>query len=220
MLQAVSRGPVASIWQARQGLVIPRTYARGTDFEAVCADFAAAGWPVAIRHSGGGVVPQGPGVINVSLAWAVEGRPLDHADSAYGLLCSIMASALRSCGVTALPRAVDGSFCDGRFNLACIRDGQPQKIAGTAQLWRRQVMPDGEGYRQVVLAHGLLLIACDIDAITARANALEQALGHERRYLPERAVSMHTLMQAPPENDVLVNRVKDALRRELEQQDH
>src|SRR5690625_2580013 len=103
-----------------------------------------------------------------------------------------MSGVLAQFGVASHTQAVEGSFCDGRFNLAWGEHPDVRKIAGTAQLWRRLRKPDGEPV-QVVLVHGLLLVAVDIEQVTRQANALEQALGHTRRYLPERGVSLHTL---------------------------
>src|SRR5690606_16757236 len=80
----------ASLWNTAQGLVVPRTYLRSPQFATVSEQFKLAGWPVTVRHSGGGIVPQGPGVINLSPAYAVKGKPLDHADTAYALICDII----------------------------------------------------------------------------------------------------------------------------------
>lgn len=212
MQHAAAHGPSACIWQAAQGLVVPRTYLRSPVFHEVCRDFDAQGWPVSVRHSGGGVVPQGPGILNVSLAYAIEGRPLDHSDSAYQLLCDLMSTAIARFGISAQARAVEGSFCDGRFNLATGDATDPRKIAGTAQLWRRLPHPD-HGLVQVVLVHALLLVACDINNVTDQANRLEEALGHSRRYLPERAASLHTLTTLTVHDaDAWVEDVHHALR--------
>lgn len=199
MQHVVTHGPAACVWQASQGLVVPRTYLRSESFKATSKDFADRGWPISVRHSGGGVVPQGPGILNVSLAYVVEGRPLDHSDAAYLRLCRLMQHAISEFGIESHPQAVDGSFCDGRFNLACNNGGDARKIAGTAQLWRRQRTPDGS-HTQVVLVHGLLLVATDVHLVTQHANELEVALEHSRRYLPERATSLHTLLRQPPKD--------------------
>ncbi|WP_322998426.1 lipoyl protein ligase domain-containing protein [Castellaniella sp.] len=191
--------PVACLWQAHQGLVVPRTYAARPGFAEAQAAFAAQGWPIHVRQSGGGVVPQGTGILNFSLAQAFEGRPLDHSDRLYQHLCSLMATALLFFGIDAQARAVEGSFCDGRYNLAV---GTPaRKIAGTAQLWRHipasAAHPAGTADgRHVGLAHALILLQCDTATATARANALEAALGNPRRYEADRILSLDTLL--PP----------------------
>ena len=162
----------AVLWQAPRGLVAPLSYRRHARLDAVCAAFAARGWPVRLRRSGGGVVPQGPGILNLSLTWPVAGPPLAQADRVYAQLCGVLARALSALHIDAQPRAVTGSFCDGRFNLAV----GPRKIAGTAQYWRRA------GDRHAVLAHALLLVDADTTALTALANDFEVALQSERRY--------------------------------------
>lgn len=215
---AAASGPVACVWQAPQGLVVPRTYLRSGTFESASQDFADQGWPVTVRHSGGGVVPQGPGILNVSLAYAVEGRPLDHSDAAYQQLCDVMAQAAGHVGIPTCTRAVEGSFCDGRFNLAHDTNGQARKVAGTAQLWRRQPGPDGTAL-QVVLVHGLLLVATDVVVATQKANELEEALGNARRYLPERAASLHTLTPGPvADAPRFVSEIAEALKKAIRAQ--
>lgn len=210
MQHAVINGPAACIWQAPQGLVVPRTYLKSAAFDEVSHEFRARGWPVSVRHSGGGVVPQGAGILNISLAYAIEGRPLDHSDTAYQLLCDLMSDAIRGFGILSHTQAVAGSFCDGRFNLAVGPEADARKIAGTAQLWRRIPHPE-HGHLQTVLVHALLLVACDVRSVTAQANALEQALGNSRRYLPERAASLHELTDHSDDANGWVNDVRRAL---------
>lgn len=71
---ALQHGPVAAIWQAPRSLVVPRSYRQFEPFDTVCAQYAAQGWPIIVRQTGGGIVPQGPGIINLSLAYSVQGR--------------------------------------------------------------------------------------------------------------------------------------------------
>lgn len=168
-LQGSSR---AVLWQAPLGLVAPLSYRRHARLDAVCAAFAAQGSPVRLRRSGGGVVPQGPGILNLSLTWPVAGPPGAQGDRVYAQLCGVLARALSALHIDAQPRAVAGSFCDGRFNLAV----GPRKIAGAAQYWRR------DGDRHAVLAHALLLVDADTTVLTALANDFEAALQSERRY--------------------------------------
>lgn len=188
---AANGQPSASLWNTAQGLVVPRTYLRSPQFATVSDQFKLAGWPVTVRQSGGGIVPQGPGVINLSLAYAVNGKPLDHADAAYTLICDIISLALSKYGITTRTQAVEGSFCDGRYNLATGPLHEPRKVAGTAQVWRRHVRPEQGDHLQIVLVHAIVLAATDIAAVTCQANQLEQALDNNKRYIPERAQSLH-----------------------------
>lgn len=192
LLALAARQPVARIWHADQGLVVPRTYAARPGFAAAQADLAARGWPVHVRQSGGGIVPQGPGILDVSLAQSFHGRPLDHADALYRHLCYLLQAALRHFGIATSIQPVQGSFCDGRYNLAI---GTPaRKVVGTAQLWRR--VPGGSSAHQIGLVHALILAQCDPAEATRQANALEAALGSARRYRSECVASLDQVLPA------------------------
>lgn len=187
--------PVARIWGTQQSLVVPRSYRRHAAFDAVRARFAAQGCPVHERPSGGGLVPQGPGILNLSLAWTVHGAPGDWMDAIYRHLCTLLQQPLADLGIATHWQAVPGSFCDGRYNLACGSADGVRKIAGTAQYWRRPpALADPRSRHHMVLAHALLLVDPDLHAAHARANAFEQALATGRRYDPDRSVSVAQLL--------------------------
>jgi lipoate-protein ligase A len=94
---------VAQLWQAPQGFVVPGSYRQFADLPAVSAHFAARGWPVWLRRSGGGLVPQGPGIINLSLAWPVQ-QPLgEAAEPIYHSLCAVLQRTLARFGVASHP---------------------------------------------------------------------------------------------------------------------
>lgn len=212
---AAENGPTACVWECGEGLVVPRTYQRHESFTTSCNAFARQGWPVTIRQSGGGIVPQGPGIINLSLAYAATGKPLDHSDEAYLLLCRLIANALQEYGIAAHPQAVEGSFCDGRYNLAVGTGQEAKKVAGTAQLWRRHIIDGSTDTVQVVLAHALILAAVDVDAITGKANSFEEALGNDKRYVSDRIASLHARCRPPTYTEASFTR---ALRHSLEKQ--
>ena len=101
--------------------------------DAARADFAANGCPVWLRMSGGGLVPQGPGILNVSLAYAVPKGAATWMEAVYLHLCEVIAAGLRQVDVETHWQAVEGSFCDGRYNLAWGPCDRARKIAGTAR---------------------------------------------------------------------------------------
>lgn len=230
--RAANTGPVASVWQAARGLVVPRTYQHHQNFPAACDEFAQAGWPVTVRQSGGGIVPQGPGVLNLSLAYAVHGRPLDHSDSAYERICTLIQRALEEYAIEARMQAVKGSFCDGRYNLAVGPANDAKKVAGTAQVWRRvKTGPPDAGEtglnktaesnqnkdRQVVLVHALILAHVDVAALTRQANLFEIAINSDRRYDPERSLSLHHCLGTPPAiGNNFTESLKQSLLRQLD----
>ncbi|MHA3902252.1 lipoyl protein ligase domain-containing protein [Castellaniella sp. WN] len=211
LLAPAAREPVACLWRAAPGLVVPRTYAARPGFAAVQADFAARGYPVHVRQSGGGVVPQGPGILNLSLAQAFAGRPLDHSEALYRHLCALISDALAAFGIETRTQAVEGSFCDGRYNLAV--PAPTRKIAGTAQVWRR--IPGHAPDRHVGLVHALILAQCDAAEMTALANTLETALGSARRYDADRIATLDRLLpptERPGFPKALEARLKETLR--------
>jgi len=169
---AVSGVAQAHLWQGEPGWSVPRSYTRSPAWDERDPSLL-------VRASGGGLVPQGPGLANLSLVWRSSAAPT-CSDAVYRALCAGLQRALAQIGLAATTQAVEGSFCDGRYNLAV--DGR--KIAGTAQAWRRI-----EG-RQVVLAHALLIVDADVDALTEAANAIEQALGRPARYVASAVTSI------------------------------
>ncbi|NYT35555.1 lipoate--protein ligase family protein [Allopusillimonas soli] len=225
--QAAAHGPVASVWTSPQGLVVPRTYRRFPGFGPTCQQFADQGWPIAVRLSGGGIVPQGPGILNASLAFRKEGKPLDHSDAIYRMLCIALADALSGFGITSHAAAVEGSFCDGRFNLAVGCGKALRKVAGTAQLWRRHPIAQGSGgaaeggWQQIVLVHALVLATADVPSVTAQANRFEAGIGSDRRYDPSRAASLWTLCKppAPPDAKHFLQKLTLALAHSLAKAD-
>ena len=167
----------AHLWQAPVGLVVPRRYTLLPGWPA--ARDAAAG-ELQVRSSGGGLVPQGPGVWNLSLAWpTTSATPIDTT-AVYLALCAELAAAFAHLGIVATPQPVTGSFCDGRFNLAV----NGRKLVGTAQAWRRLAG------RPVVLAHAVIVVDADPERLTAQANAFEAALASDTRYRADALTSV------------------------------
>jgi lipoate-protein ligase A len=177
MAQCAATGRAcAHLWWAPQGLVVPQRYQHAPGFAVACGRAAASGWPVQVRSSGGGLVPQGPGVLNLSLAWPAQAASPRGTEAIYQHLCQGLMRALQSLGVASVAREVLGSFCDGRFNLAVPQAGRWTKLVGTAQSWRRMAG------QPVVLAHALMLVQADPVALTAACNDFEAALGSGRHY--------------------------------------
>ncbi|HCA0244254.1 TPA: lipoate--protein ligase family protein, partial [Klebsiella pneumoniae] len=143
------------------------------------------------------------------LAWPVQ-QPLgEAAEPIYHSLCAVLQRTLARFGVASHPRAVSGSFCDGRYNLACGEGAEARKIVGTAQYWR----PLAAGGGHVVLAHAVILIDADLSAAHQAANAFEAQLGSERVYCADKTV---TLAQLLPGGRHLLPRFSEALAQELD----
>lgn len=140
-------GPQVGLWASRaSGIVCPRRFERTNGFAAACKALSVQGWPIHLRPTGGGAVPQGAGVVNLALSYNAPAR--FTIEDGYRLLIGALQEGLRSAQVTLSPGATPGSFCDGDWNLSI----GGKKAIGTAQRWR----PDAsKGPR--VLAHALIL---------------------------------------------------------------
>lgn len=224
LLELAAQGrQVAQLWEAPLSLVVPRTYLRHAALETARAGFAQQGCPVFLRMSGGGLVPQGPGILNLSLAYAVGQPPGALSDAVYLHLCQVIGEALQTLRVDTHWQAVAGSFCDGRYNLAWGPPDAARKIAGTAQYWRRApaAMQAPDGQRHLVLAHAVLLVSADPVQITARANAFEAAIDSGRHYDAGKVVSVREALlargRAAPDDAALMASVSEALRRSVGQ---
>jgi len=178
---AAARGcALAHLWEGVPGLVVPRSYERLPRFAAARERWAESDLSVQVRASGGGLVPQGPGLLNLTLVWPADpGAALD-IDGIYRALCAELVAAFARLGITASPQAVEGSFCDGRHNLAV--DGR--KLVGTAQSWRRTAG------RQVVLAHAVIVVDADAQTLTGEADAFERAIESGRHYRAQALTSV------------------------------
>lgn len=180
---AASDRASAHLWQGIEGFVVPRRYTRLAAWAQRPRDLH-----LLVRASGGGLVPQGPGVWNLSLVWPAPAATPQDTTAVYRALCAELSAALARLGIEdAAPGAVEGSWCDGRFNLA-VRGA---KLVGTAQAWTR-VKPDPAASNSVpvVLAHAVIVVTADPDALTARANACEAALGNATRYRADALTSV------------------------------
>ncbi|TNF06869.1 MAG: lipoate--protein ligase family protein [Gammaproteobacteria bacterium] len=163
-----------SIWSTSQCLVAPYAFGRHKHFDKAAQISRDMGWPVSVRQTGGGVTPQGPGIMNISLALAnTSGNKLSIADS-YQLICNPIISELHLLDVDAQCASVEGAFCDGAYNV--VANGR--KLAGTAQRRSRlKQQPD----RQGIFAHALLLFDADLEAAIKAVNRLYLLMGNEQR---------------------------------------
>jgi len=184
-LLAGEGGPVASLHHRPRCLVVTRREARFPGFEEARRTLAGEGWPVVVRCSGGSCVPQGDGMLNLSLVFLKpQGWLLEDG---YKLLCAIFARLLEGYGLDAREGEVPGSFCDGRYNLQV----SGRKLLGTAQRWAGS----GRG-RSAVLAHACLLVEPDLEASTATVNRFYQLCGQERQFEPGACTSLREQLGA------------------------
>lgn len=168
LLQATERPQTgqALIWHTAQSLVVPASFAAKPGFQAAATASRERGWPVATRATGGGTTPQGPGILNVCLAFQAASRPSIHG--AYRNICDPLQGAFEELGLPSTCCAVPGSFCDGEFNI--VHRGR--KLAGTAQRWRPAKSRVGHG----ILVHALILYSADVSRVVQAINAFHADL--------------------------------------------
>ena len=127
--------------------------------------------PVAIRGTGGTVVPQGPGTINISVLSSHPRHP--GIRETYDALCRALTEGFAEIGLDTTIGSRPGSFCDGDHNLLI----EGQKLVGTAQRWA--MAADGS---TICLHHCVILSGGEPDRLCARAEALYGQNGHNIRY--------------------------------------
>jgi lipoate-protein ligase A len=149
VLDTPARG-VLRLWRTRPCLVVTPLLAHRPEFAAAAEASAARGWPVVVRRTGGGPVPQTAGTLNVSLATATPRDQAPGIDAAFRLFADAMLQALEQCGVKGAVGEIAGSCCPGRYDIAI--DGR--KIIGIAQR-RRQGAKDGT-LLAAVLVHAMV----------------------------------------------------------------
>lgn len=156
-----------AIWVCHNNaLVCPAAYARRPGFSDAADASSRRGWPVALRRTGGGVVPLGPDVMNICLTFSQTSR--FSIQDGYEALTRVLRNGLGAAGPLLETGATPGSFCDGDWNLSI----NGRKLVGTAQ--RRR--PLGHGNIRV-LAHALILIQGDTRPSALAVDALHQDLG-------------------------------------------
>lgn len=157
-------GPAVLLWQADENtLVIPAALARRAEMQAPIAMATEQGRLVALRGSGGGIVPQGPCTLN--LAMVLPCRTGFTLEDGFRLICGVVIEALTRFDIVAQTGPCPGAFCDGTWNV--ISGGR--KLAGTAQRWRTTSLG------RVVLIHTAILVHRPDAALWHGLDALHRA---------------------------------------------
>ena len=159
--------PALLLWRAvAPSIVVPRARERKAGFVGLAQSAARAGWPLTLRASGGGAVPQGPGTINLAMVTPMpEGARIEDG---YRLICGAISEALMRFEVSSDTGAVDAAFCDGDWNVTV----GGRKLAGTAQRWR----PLSNG-RSLALIHAAIVVSSPPDTVWPVLGAVETHAG-------------------------------------------
>ena len=105
---------LAQLWEGAPGWVVPRSYLRLPGWTGACERAAADGRALLVRASGGGLVPLGPGLVNLSLVWRTAHSVPQDTEAVYRSLSAGLSAAFARLGIATSVQAVKGSFCDGR----------------------------------------------------------------------------------------------------------
>ncbi|MFK7995252.1 MAG: hypothetical protein AB8B87_14000 [Granulosicoccus sp.] len=197
-------------WSTTQSLIAPRSLRRAGNIEEAAALLSSMGWPLHFRQTGGDVTPQGPGILNIAVAFALDPTERPSISAVYEIFCEPLVQWLIKHGCRARTGCVPGSFCDGEYNIVV----GTQKIAGTAQRWTRV---RGVQLRQVVFAHALILLDADIDAGVAAINNLYEICGLDRSVNCRAHANLSDVLvkKEPQWQDCLVTSLNESYTREL-----
>jgi lipoate-protein ligase A len=114
------------------------------------------------------------------LIWSVSQAFDLDINEIYKAVCFKITAAFKDLGIYVSTGHTPGSFCDGKFNLSV----NGQKIVGTAQSWKKI------NGTKVVLAHAVLLVDIEAETLIQAANAVEESIGSNRRYLANSITSI------------------------------
>jgi len=175
-----------SIWSTARCLVAPRPFSHLPAFETARCLLEAEGVPLHLRATGGDLAPQGPGIVNLTIAFVQPpGRPL-RIEQSYEQLCEPTIAWLRSRNISARCGPLGGTFCDGAYNIL-IGD---RKLAGTAQRWRAGPRVCAAESSLAVLAHVSIHCAGDLHRLSGAADRFYATCGLEQRIRPENHIAL------------------------------
>lgn len=166
-------------WQSTKGLCVTRKEHRLPHFDKAREVMTAQGHELATRRSGGTVVAQGDGILNItSLALHYGPR---NIGSSYMAFCQDMQARLCEVGFETDIGPVSGSYCDGDYNL--ILDGK--KLAGTSQRWVK-----GPDKAFIILNHAVILVTENGYDATKRVNDFHEIADNRRPYDTNSSMSL------------------------------
>jgi octanoyl-[GcvH]:protein N-octanoyltransferase len=178
--QAGEGGPaVCHLWRHPRALVLGLRDSRLPHAAEAARQFAAEGFDVVVRHSGGAAVPLDPGVVNLSLilphpsASAHSGGFHDDFERMYALI----ADALSGTGYAVDKGEIGGAYCPGDYDLSiggykfC---GMAQRRQTKALIVQAFVVAEGSGAGRAGLVREFYRLAAG-DAASSQYPQVEEA---------------------------------------------
>jgi octanoyl-[GcvH]:protein N-octanoyltransferase len=181
--QIVDAAPRLRIWTNSRCIVASRGQYAAARFAAAKRLSEAAGWPVAVRRSGGSAVVHRSGILNVSVVRLLAQETTHWMTAGYEGLLDILVNALGRMDVACDHGAVPGAHCDGRFSL---RSGG-RKLAGTAAYSGRA------GPSRYAVFHASIAVSGSLEQDLEAIGRFERGLGLAGSYDPSAHVSLSEL---------------------------
>jgi len=175
------------LWRSQPCLVVSQLDSRLPTFHLAQLQLQKEGWPISMRRSGGSAFPQGPGILNVTVITEADNEFAGTIEEGYRWFCGRCEQGLSELGIESTTASVEGSFCDGRYNLTVAG----KKLAGTSQRWSRR---DGKVRK---LFHCGLLMDIDKQAVCTAVNHFYLQAGRDDSnadVVPDVIVNMRELI--------------------------
>jgi lipoate-protein ligase A len=171
------------LWQAKPSLVVSKLDSNLTNFEKAKLFTESQGMPVDIRQSGGSAVIQNDQVINISRIY-IQNDPISIEQS-YLTMCQPVLNVLKALGIEAYLDSVEGSFCDGAYNIVY----QGKKLAGTSQRWLS--LPKSKA--KVILEHMVIVLKHDYKSTTKILNDFYRIAGADQYFKDSVIISLEEI---------------------------
>lgn len=186
------RRPLVRVWRSAHtpGIGVSRKDVSSPAGSQAMKTLMDEGCNVIVRQTGGTAVPQGDGVLHLSLLFPRLARKTT-TDAYYRLLCDPFLQWFAGYGLSAYTGALPGSYCDGTYNV--LVDGR--KLIGTAQAWRGGLAGFSSAHPGYVLAHACVTVDVDFTQATRWMNRFYELAGDPYRVDEAVSVSLRTLTE-------------------------
>jgi len=183
--------PTIRLWRPGRCLAVGRLDTRLPRFEGAVSRLKSQGIAVIRRLSGGKAVWQDESYLNFSV---IAPRNM-KVPEAYMRFSEGVRVGLRRLGIESTFGHVEGSFCDGPYDLAV---GE-KKLVGTAQVQKR-------GY---IIVHGTILVDCDLAETIAKISEFYRLAGSPIRLRREAMTTLAEELRRPISQEELIEALMD-----------
>jgi len=202
------RLPLIRLWRsgARFGIGVSRKDVQSAGGKAALAALQQFGIDVVVRQTGGTAVPQGTGVLHVSMIFPRLAQA-STTDAYYRILCDPLLAWLAHLGLQGETGELPGSYCDGSYNI--LVNGR--KLVGTAQAWRGGLAGMASRQPGYVLAHACLVVDIDLAQAVQVMNTFYRIAEDPYEVNLETATTLADCLQATGRQRLSVQEVRASL---------